>query len=259
MPDVPTTDFVPPKIKNDLTARFASLIKNKTVYVAIDAANLYYSALKAKMYIDFERIMNWFRKHTKTVEIGFYTAYNADDLKQQEFLKQLESYGYKLIRKPIKIFNNKIKGNMDIEIAVDVIQKQAEFDIFVLMSGDGDFGYLINAIAKKTIVLSVGGFTSYELHHNADNYFFLNRIASLWRSPKNKPSKPKTDPSYLIFIDQLDYPEQAESAKLADDTHKNKNAAAQIGTHSGRRSKKNPQTPKIRLKVSKSKPLIVTE
>ena len=33
-------------------------------------------------------------------------------------------------------------------------------------------------------MIATGGFTSYELHQQAHNYFFLNRISSIWRTPK---------------------------------------------------------------------------
>lgn len=253
------TNFVPPKIKNDLTSRLANLTKNKRVYVAIDAANLYYAALRAKMYIDFEQIFNWFEKKAKHVEIGFYTAYNVDDAKQHEFLTQLEGYGYKLIQKPIKVFNDKTKGNMDIEIAVDIMQKQEDFDVFVLMSGDGDFRYLINAIKKKSIVLSVGGFTSFDLHQDADNYFFLNRVASIWKNSKGNQQKPKINQSYLIFVDQLDYPEpldfneQMHSQPMDKQTEPGEEYKQEMNTN------KNSGNHKVRLKIKRNKPKIIPD
>ena len=105
------TEITTKRLKNDLTHRLLELIKNQKVYVAIDAANLYYAALKAKLHLNFEQIYNWFNKNTKYVELGFYTAYNAEDQKQIEFLERLEEYGYKIIKKPIKVFqNHKVKG-----------------------------------------------------------------------------------------------------------------------------------------------------
>jgi len=199
------------RLKNDLTHRLLELIKNQKVYVAIDAANLYYAALKAKLHLNFEQIYNWFNKNTKYVELGFYTAYNAEDQKQVEFLERLEEYGYKVIKKPIKVFqNHKVKGNMDIEITVDLLRREQEFDVFVLMSGDGDFSYLIKALTKTTIVLGVGGFTSYDLHQMADNYFFLDRVSAVWRSRKKTAHLSKVEERYIIFIDQMDYPEEKE-------------------------------------------------
>ncbi len=241
--DISSENFVAPKIKNDLTDKFAGLIQGKKVYVAIDAANLYYAALKAKIYLNFEQIYKWFTKNTKYVEIGFYTAYNVDDTKQLEFLKQIESYGYTLICKPIKIFsNNKVKGNMDIEIAVDILRKENDFDTFVLLSGDGDFRYLINNLKKPTIVLSIGGFTSFYLHQDADNYFFLNRVSAIWKSRKKQSNKIKIDESYLIFVDEVDYPEQS-----IPQAKKNLNKITKL-------EDTKPKKPKIKLKVCKLDP-----
>jgi len=229
--------------KNDLTHRLLELIKKQRVYVAIDAANLYYAALKAKMHLNFEQIYNWFNKNTKYVELGFYTAYNAEDEKQIEFLERLEEYGYKIIKKPIKIFqNHKVKGNMDIEITVDILKRESEFDVFVLMSGDGDFSYLIKALTKTTIVLGVGGFTSYDLHQMADNYFFLDRVSAVWRSRKNVTELSKTQERYIIFIDQIDYPDEPEEKKLL---------VLQPARLTTTRTKINTKNPKVKLKVSK--------
>jgi len=234
------TEITTKRLKNDLTHRLLELIKNQKVYVAIDAANLYYAALKAKLHLNFEQIYNWFNKNTKYVELGFYTAYNAEDQKQIEFLERLEEYGYKIIKKPIKVFQNyKIKGNMDIEITVDLLRREAEFDVFVLMSGDGDFSYLIKALTKTTIVLGVGGFTSYDLHQMADNYFFLDRVSAVWRSRKKATHLSKVEAKYIIFIDQMDYPEKEEPLVMTTQPQR------LIQTEANTNSK----NPKVKLKI----------
>lgn len=176
--------FIPPRNKNDLTAMLANLIQKKRVGVFIDSANLYYAAGKANLKIDYFQIAKWFHKHAESVELNFYTAFDPADQKQQDFFTDLENAGYRLIKKPIKVFADSVKGNMDIELAVDSLIKKDEYDSLVLVSGDGDFHYLVKALeqlGKKTIILGVGGFTSYELHQEADNYFFLNRISHVWR------------------------------------------------------------------------------
>jgi uncharacterized LabA/DUF88 family protein len=43
----------------------------------------------------------------------------------------------------------KIKGNMDIELAVDVLEQCHKTDHIVLFSGDGDFTSLIAAVQRK--------------------------------------------------------------------------------------------------------------
>jgi uncharacterized LabA/DUF88 family protein len=176
------------KIRNDLTANLIKSLKGQRVSVFIDAANLYHSSSKAGIRIDFIQIANWFRENiSENVNLRFYTAYDPDNSKQIEFLNELVDNGFNVVKKPIKDFGTFIKGNMDIELAVDAITYKDNFDTLVLISGDGDFTYLVNALEKnykKTAILSVGGFTSYELHLIADSYYFMNRIAKVWQTPK---------------------------------------------------------------------------
>jgi|GEM_PF-2947012 len=182
-PKAVKTNFVPPKNKNDLTPYLASLVKDKRLSVLIDSANLYHAANIAKLDINFLQIANWFKKHSNLKSLNFYTAFDPEDNNQISFMNELEEAGYRIIKKPIKVYENLIKGNMDIELAVDAIMEMGLYDILVLISGDGDFYYLVKALeklGKKTIVISIGGFTSYELHQEADSYFFLNRIKNIW-------------------------------------------------------------------------------
>lgn len=181
--------FIPQKNKNDLTSQFAKLVSGKKVSVAIDAANLYYASNVSKIRIDYLQVANWFQLNCKSVNLNFYTAYDPEDEQQIEFFENLEKCGYKVTKKPIKVFEDSKKGNMDIELAVDAVVQEKSYEILILLSGDGDFTYLISALeklGKETILLGIGGFTSYELHQEAGRYFFLNRISHVWRKHNSK-------------------------------------------------------------------------
>ncbi len=176
------------KIRNDLTSNLIKSLQGQRVSVFIDAANLYHASAQAGIKIDFIQIANWFRENiSPNVNLRFYSAYDPDNDKQIEFLNELVENGFNVVKKPIKDFGTFIKGNMDIELAVDAITYKDNFDTLVLISGDGDFTYLVNSLEKnykKTAILSIGGFTSYELHLIADSYYFMNRIAKVWQTPK---------------------------------------------------------------------------
>jgi uncharacterized LabA/DUF88 family protein len=179
--------FIPPRNNNDLTNTLEKLILGKKVSVFIDAANLYHSSSVARLRIDFIQVIRWFKAHCKLKNANFYTAYDIEDQKQMEFLADLEFNGYSMIKKPLKIFENSKKGNMDIEIAVDCLTQQNLYDIIILISGDGDFSYLMQTLeklGKQTVVIGVGGFTSFELHQEVNEYFFFNRIRSVWQTPR---------------------------------------------------------------------------
>jgi uncharacterized protein (TIGR00288 family) len=195
-------DFVPPKVKNDLTSKLRNILKKKKVGLFIDAANLYYAANVAHLKIDFEQMFSWFGKNCEQVNLNFYTAFNPEDANQIEFLDDLAAQGYHVVKKPIRIFNDMTKGNMDIELAVDALMNVQLFDVFVLISGDGDFQYLVRALeglGKQTVIIGVGGFTSFDLHQEADNYFFMNRISAVWAS---KQKKAVDDQKYVVFLDE---------------------------------------------------------
>ena len=199
--------FIPPRNKSDMTGNLRKLIKDKRVSIYIDSANLYFASNIAKIRIDFIHLAHWFRQHSKLTGINFYTAFDPEETKQLEFIDELKQEGYRLVTKPIKVFENSKKGNMDIELAVDCITQKDLYDVVILLSGDGDFSYLIQALdsmGKDTIILGVGGFTSYELHQEADNYFFLNRIMDVWSNRQKKKSRVKSAslPGKKEVIDQ---------------------------------------------------------
>ena len=193
--------FKAPRNVNDLTSSLSAVIFKQKVLVLIDAANLFFSTSVTKIHIDFKQMYNWFSKKCNLVDVMYYTAFDPDDVKQMAFLQDLEKSGYKLIQKPIKVYSSMIKGNMDIELAVDAMNLEKQYDILALFSGDGDFTYLIQDLEKKgkrTIVIATGGFTSYELHQQAHNYFFLNRISSIWRTPRKTSQSDGVDSQNLL-------------------------------------------------------------
>jgi uncharacterized LabA/DUF88 family protein len=182
--------FIPPKVKNDLTSHLVRIIKNQRVGVFIDAANLYYSAQVAKLDIDYHTLAEWFQEKAGQLSLlNFYSAFDPEDKDQLNFLEELKGSGYNVVSKPIKVFGNVIKGNMDIELCVDALGNSSEFDIIILISGDGDFQYLVKELerqGKSTVIAGVGGFTSFELHQQAENFFFLNRISNVWQKKNEK-------------------------------------------------------------------------
>ena len=237
------TNFKPPRNKNDLTGLLSNLINKKKVSVYIDGANLYFAAQVASLKIDYKQLYTWFQSKSKSVKLNYYTAFDPEDTKQIDFLNQMEDTGYRIIKKPIKIYENFTKGNMDIELAVDALMQLEEYETLVLISGDGDFNYLVKALdqqGKKSIVLGIGGFTSFELHQEADNYFFLNRISKVWQTPKKvgvKSSQP------VIIIDDF-------GAKKADEEVLKPKIKKEVSTE-----KKTPKTKTKKVESKKKVPV----
>src|SRR5271165_5028143 len=157
----------------------------------IDGSNLYAAARALGFDIDYKRLLDVFRGHGHLVRAFYYTALVED----QEYspirplVDWLDYNGYTMVTKPTKEFTDamgrrKIKGNMDIELAIDVMEMAQHLDHVVLFSGDGDFRRLVEAIQRKgvrvTVVSTIRSsppMVADELRRQADNFVELQDLA----------------------------------------------------------------------------------
>ncbi|MDH3229631.1 MAG: NYN domain-containing protein [Alphaproteobacteria bacterium] len=164
---------------------------DERVALFIDGANLYAAARALGFDIDYKRLLALFKKQGRLVRAFYYTALIDD----QEYspirplVDWLDYNGYTMVTKPTKEFTDssgrrKIKGNMDIELATDVMEMAERLDHVVLFSGDGDFRCLVEATQRKgvrvTVVSTVKSsppMVADELRRQADNFIELQDIA----------------------------------------------------------------------------------
>jgi uncharacterized LabA/DUF88 family protein len=151
------------------------LIKGR-VYVFIDAANLFYSQRNLGWRISYEKLIKYFRKECGTnVKCFVYIAYNEDRKRERKFLDMLDINGYILRTKAIKKIRvskhlQKYKGNLDMELALEMVELSNKYTTAVLMSGDSDFSAPIDRIKdkkKRIIVMSTRGRIAKELLERA--------------------------------------------------------------------------------------------
>jgi uncharacterized LabA/DUF88 family protein len=189
------------RVKNDLTKKLADIIKDKKVMVQVDAANIYFAAQQKNWNVDFKNIATWFKANSLQTDLVYYTAFDIEDEKQTQYLLDMAENQYRVFKKPLKIFDDETrKGNLDVEIGIDAMMNIFNFEIFVLLSGDGDFTYLVQtleSLGKKVIIIGIAGFMSYELHSQAGNFFFFDRIKDVWQKPKTD-KKPLLDLKNVI-------------------------------------------------------------
>jgi uncharacterized LabA/DUF88 family protein len=128
----------------------------------VDGANLYATAKTLGIDIDYKRLLQLFRQKGQLVRALYYTALAED----QEYssirplIDWLDYNGFSMVTKPIKEFTDatgrrKVKGNMDIELAVDAMRLADHLDHLVIFSGDGDFRSLVAALQQKGKRVSV--------------------------------------------------------------------------------------------------------
>ena len=128
----------------------------------IDGANLYATAKSLGFDIDHKRLLGLFRSKGELVRALYYTAL----AEEQEYssirplIDWLDYNGFTMVTKPTKEFTDvtgrrKVKGNMDIELAVDAMRLADTLDHIVIFSGDGDFRSLVAALQQKGKRVSV--------------------------------------------------------------------------------------------------------
>lgn len=174
----------------------------------IDGANLYATARSLDFEIDYRQLLNDFKQSSYLLRAYYYTAI-ADDQEYSSvrpLIDWLDYNGYRVVTKPTKEFTDaqgrrKVKGNMDIELAVDMFEAAEHVDHLVLFSGDGDFRSLIAAIQRKGRKVSVistlktqPSMISDELRRQADHFIDLNTLRnSIGRDPCERPQRIEPD------------------------------------------------------------------
>lgn len=160
---------------------------NERIALFIDGANLYSTAKALGFDIDYKRLLVMFRQKGHLVRALYYTALAED----QEYssirplIDWLDYNGYTMVTKPTKEFTDstgrrKIKGNMDIELAIDMMELAEHVDHIILFSGDGDFRRLLESVQRKgariTVVSTIRTqppMVADELRRQADHFIDL--------------------------------------------------------------------------------------
>ena len=170
----------------------------------IDGANLHATAKTLGFDIDYKRLLKEFQSRGTLLRAFYYTAIIED----QEFssirplIDWLDYNGYTVVTKATKEFidasgRRKVKGNMDIELAVDAMELAEHVDQIVLFSGDGDFRSLVETVQRRgvhvTVVSSMFSqppMIADELRRQADVFTDLIELKSkIGRDPSERPPR----------------------------------------------------------------------
>src|ERR1700716_1732745 len=176
--------------------------KAEKIALFIDGANLYATAKALGFDIDYKRLLREFHSRGYLLRAFYYTAVIED----QEYssirplIDWLDYNGYSVVTKATKEFvdqtgRRKVKGNMDIELAVDAMEMADHIDHLVLFSGDGDFRSLVEAVQRKGVRVSVvstnatqPSMVADELRRQADEFIDLTLLApKIGRDPVDRP------------------------------------------------------------------------
>ncbi len=197
-----------------------NIYSNEKMGLFIDGSNLYAAARALGFDIDYKKLLDLFANKGRLVRAYYYTALVED----QEYspirplVDWLDYNGYTMVTKPTKEFTDasgrrKIKGDMDIELAIDVMEMTPHLDHIVIFSGDGDFRRLVEAVQRKGVRVSVvstvrtqPSMVADELRRQADCFIELQSLADeIARQHTERQYTPDDGENGDDFDDEDDY------------------------------------------------------
>ena len=139
-----------------------NIYRERTV-LFIDGSNFYASARTLGMDIDYARMRAYFAQNAHLIRACYYTALPED----QEYsplrplIDWLDYNGYSVVSKLNREFTDpetgkrRVKGNMDMEIALDMLRLAPKIEHAILFSGDGDFCRLLEDVQGMGVRVTV--------------------------------------------------------------------------------------------------------
>jgi uncharacterized LabA/DUF88 family protein len=164
----------------------------------IDGANLYSAAKGLNIDLDFKKLLEEFQKRGVLVRAYYYTAIveDQDYSPIRPLVDWLDYNGFTVVTKPAKEYvdasgRKRHRGDMDVDLAVDMMELAEHLDHVVLFSGDSDFRRLVEAMQRRgvrvTVVSTVKSqppMASDELRRVADSFVDLNDLAAIIARPR---------------------------------------------------------------------------
>jgi uncharacterized LabA/DUF88 family protein len=158
--------------------------------VLIDGQNLHFTARRLGFDIDFKRLLAEFEVRGSLVRVFYYTTIieNTEFSAIQPLIDWLDYNGFTVRAKRIKEFDDgngrrKTKRSIAIDLAIDALEMARKIDHMVLVSGDGDFRTVVEAVQRLGVHVSVAStlrskppMISDELRRQADTFIELDEL-----------------------------------------------------------------------------------
>ena len=162
------------------------------VAIFIDGANTHIAAKSLGFDIDYRRLLSEFQSQAHLLRAFYYTVVfeDQDNVSTRPLTDWLQYNGYTVVTKAGKEFvdqsgRRRIRGKMDVELAVDAMEIAPCIDRMVLFSGDGDFRALVKAMQRRGVrvgvvssVLTRPPMIAQELRREADEFIEIRTLQS---------------------------------------------------------------------------------
>ncbi|MEO0982319.1 MAG: NYN domain-containing protein [Pseudomonadota bacterium] len=172
--------------------------KDERLALFIDGANLYSAARALNLEIDYRKLLTEFQNKGRLIRANYYTALVENDEYSpiRPLVDWLSYNGFNVVTKSAREFTDRegrrrVRGNVSVEIAVDLLQAATYADHLVLFSGDGDFRRVVEEVKSKGVRVSVvstvksqPGMIADELRREADSFIDLADLGELVGRPR---------------------------------------------------------------------------
>ena len=121
----------------------------KKINIYIDGNNLHRAAKELGFEIDYKKLRGWLRQKYNAADVYLFLGFILD---KDNLYIHLQECGYLLVFKQIVFFRGIVKGNCDAELVLKVVSDfyTKAFDQCILITGDGDFGCLVEFLAQNS-------------------------------------------------------------------------------------------------------------
>jgi len=178
---------LPPDDSPRLSIRQQNMIRPDQydkVAVFFDMSNLYFAARDLGVRIDYARLLDFLANGRRLHRAYAYMAISPEESSAIPFLTWLRRNGFRVITKPLKRFSDgTTKGDLDMELAVDLLSQAPYIDIAIIVSGDGDFTYMVDRAQRlglRVEIASTPRYTAIELLEIADRFIDLEANLSVF-------------------------------------------------------------------------------
>jgi uncharacterized LabA/DUF88 family protein len=166
-----------------------SWLRRRGVFVDVQNVFSTVRALNPNARLNYQALKDYFlREKSYITTFTAFSSFDPEREEQRRFLMALALMGYRVITKPLKrLPSGEIKANMDMEIAMEILEVSAFLDEIVIVSGDGDFMALVNRLIHKGKIVRVIGPDQYsapELIQACHEFISLSRVPGLVEEPE---------------------------------------------------------------------------
>ena len=172
---------------------------DERIALYIDGANFHACGKALDFDIDYRKLLDLFREKGRMSRASYYTAMRDDDYSPlRPLIDWLDYNGFTVVTKPAKSYvdregRQRTKGNMDIEMTIDMLNHAANLDHIVLFSGDGDFAATLCELRRRgvrtTVVSTLESkppMLADELRRAADNFVDLADMEAMVGRPRRE-------------------------------------------------------------------------